>query len=1082
MASSVGGMTVAELVAVLRANTSDFDAGMARAQTGLKQTTEATQTMSGHFQDAQKVIGGLSTVAAAGAVLMAQAFIQSGISMNASLETSELQFKTLFGGTETAAIKAKEHVAGLFDFAKRTPFETGPIVEASRMLQTFGKSALNTIPNLEMIGDASAATGASINELAFWTGRMYTMLKAGRPFGEASMRLQELAVMSPEVRGEMERMTAAGKPWAATWKVFTDDLEKFNGAMAVQATTWVGLTSTIKDTVGLATATVTKPLFDSLREALGALVIFTDSPKWNEILDAGTKAFQPLVELVKSFAEKMTNFFMTFDAGSFIAKLSEIGEEYGQLIGVAVGGLAAMSTGWINSLPFIGHFITAINPVVGILVGVMMSSDESRDAMKKLFEVLVKVAKSVGEALAPVLLTLSKVLSATLTSALVIVTPLLEFMADNADLVAVAIIAITTAVVASKISTFISTIGNSAGAFTGFITNLKDAQILMANTAGTTNATGAVGGLTQAFTGGKGLAVGLLGAINPIVGVGAALVGTAMAAGVFANKTDEGTKALEGLAGAYERDGKKIGSASQEFLGASLAKNYERLSAGLMGAGIDVGSLAEKFDRSKHSAKEVDRSISDMTDQIINGGRSFSMLKDKVDELGGFDSLFGMGTTKPTIDQYIKLVSNDLDDVASSIYKVRDAEHDREALRDKGINSSQQEYEGMILGKDALERYSIALLDYSAATQAATSEIEQLAGSFMEVAKGPIEEGTNAFKKFGTETDVTAQKVKDFWAKSLTDAASWSSNVKILIAGGISQDMITDIMKAGPAAASTVGAMVEILNTDGVAALTTTKDQMTAIFQDLATAAAIKLTAVPDSFRVTAEAIALTALTQKDALIAAAEAAAVGQGLAAEKGGEVVRAIIKSKGTATAQALSDTLGVAPEKIAAIMLQVQGKFDIVKGKKEKINLDIDDKKIKSDIDGVQAAIESVKGKNITIEISPKWTGDVRTVRDGSKEYYIPNVGWVKASPRAAGGPVTMNSPYLVGEKGPELFVPKSSGTIIANNKLQDNGGGSYGGGGVSVVINTVAGNPVEIERIVVDAISRAKRRGLTDLSI
>jgi hypothetical protein len=40
-------------------------------------------------------------------------------------------------------------------------------------------------------------------------------------------------------------------------------------------------------------------------------------------------------------------------------------------------------------------------------------------------------------------------------------------------------------------------------------------------------------------------------------------------------------------------------------------------------------------------------------------------------------------------------------------------------------------------------------------------------------------------------------------------------------------------------------------------------------------------------------------------------------------------------------------------------------------------------------------------------------------------------------RAAGGPVKANSPYIVGEKGPELFVPTNAGNIVANNDLQQN---------------------------------------------
>jgi hypothetical protein len=37
-------------------------------------------------------------------------------------------------------------------------------------------------------------------------------------------------------------------------------------------------------------------------------------------------------------------------------------------------------------------------------------------------------------------------------------------------------------------------------------------------------------------------------------------------------------------------------------------------------------------------------------------------------------------------------------------------------------------------------------------------------------------------------------------------------------------------------------------------------------------------------------------------------------------------------------------------------------------------------------------------------------------------------------KAAGGPVAANAPYIVGEKGPELFVPRISGTIVPNDAL------------------------------------------------
>jgi hypothetical protein len=53
-------------------------------------------------------------------------------------------------------------------------------------------------------------------------------------------------------------------------------------------------------------------------------------------------------------------------------------------------------------------------------------------------------------------------------------------------------------------------------------------------------------------------------------------------------------------------------------------------------------------------------------------------------------------------------------------------------------------------------------------------------------------------------------------------------------------------------------------------------------------------------------------------------------------------------------------------------------------------------------------------------------------------------------RAAGGPVTAGTPYIVGERGPEIVVPGRSGTVIPNNRIGV-------GGGVNVTINMPPGS-------------------------
>jgi len=45
-----------------------------------------------------------------------------------------------------------------------------------------------------------------------------------------------------------------------------------------------------------------------------------------------------------------------------------------------------------------------------------------------------------------------------------------------------------------------------------------------------------------------------------------------------------------------------------------------------------------------------------------------------------------------------------------------------------------------------------------------------------------------------------------------------------------------------------------------------------------------------------------------------------------------------------------------------------------------------------------------------------------------------LGPVSILPRASGGPVSARTPYIIGENGPELFVPNTAGRIIPNNRL------------------------------------------------
>jgi hypothetical protein len=80
-----------------------------------------------------------------------------------------------------------------------------------------------------------------------------------------------------------------------------------------------------------------------------------------------------------------------------------------------------------------------------------------------------------------------------------------------------------------------------------------------------------------------------------------------------------------------------------------------------------------------------------------------------------------------------------------------------------------------------------------------------------------------------------------------------------------------------------------------------------------------------------------------------------------------------------------------------------------------------------------------------------------------------IGKVFGGNKAAGGPVNAGTTYLVGERGPELFTPSGSGTIIPNNKL---GGG---GGSVNITVNGAI-DPESTARQIITLLNNSTYRG------
>jgi len=93
--------------------------------------------------------------------------------------------------------------------------------------------------------------------------------------------------------------------------------------------------------------------------------------------------------------------------------------------------------------------------------------------------------------------------------------------------------------------------------------------------------------------------------------------------------------------------------------------------------------------------------------------------------------------------------------------------------------------------------------------------------------------------------------------------------------------------------------------------------------------------------------------------------------------------------------------------------------------------------------------------ITLQTILKALGFTGASSMGGGNYFDPKTGLGVAGPNfglANGGPARMGTPYLVGERGPELFVPGTSGGVMSNSDLRSAMGAAPGSSGGSPVLN------------------------------
>ena len=214
-----------------------------KTSTGIKSLTSSLSGLGGSFG----IVAG-AAAGVAGAITAATLAMQKMVKETSQIETASMKWEVLYGSAEKAGDKMKE----IQSFAAKTPFDFKGVEKAAQNLNVLTDGALDTEEALRMTGDMAAMANTPIEELSVWIGRLYSNMEAGRPFGEASARLQELGIISSSTRNKLEDLQKSGASANEMWRTFQEETSKANGMMDKMSGTLGGKLSNLGDTWDMA--------------------------------------------------------------------------------------------------------------------------------------------------------------------------------------------------------------------------------------------------------------------------------------------------------------------------------------------------------------------------------------------------------------------------------------------------------------------------------------------------------------------------------------------------------------------------------------------------------------------------------------------------------------------------------------------------------------------------------------------------------------------------------------------------------------------------------------------------------------
>ena len=280
-------MNVAELVLVLKANTSEFTKEM---QTMVKKTKSSVETMQkdlakinkstkdmgDNWKDVSRIVQGIAVSKALYSTLNAIQDVSTAVwDFKSNLEYAQMVYKNLFGD----ATLATEFLNVISDVAAVSPFNFTDIESATKRLKAYGIETQNLMYVTQGVLAAASGQGNSnaIEPISRALGEIYTkgVLKAEevRQLAEAGIPvykiLQEQLGLTQEQLGNIGDQAI---PASTAINALVDGINlRFNGILKDSAETLPGLVSNIHDNFLMLGAEAIDPIYQKVRSFLAEL-------------------------------------------------------------------------------------------------------------------------------------------------------------------------------------------------------------------------------------------------------------------------------------------------------------------------------------------------------------------------------------------------------------------------------------------------------------------------------------------------------------------------------------------------------------------------------------------------------------------------------------------------------------------------------------------------------------------------------------------------------------------------------------------------------------------------------------------